>query len=660
MGVEILPNDSTSQAMEDVAEKNNSFLSDMDKNVQLHQEQGLEGPISAVMDTIKGLNGPQKVDSDDVKNASFPKDAVDEWPAPKQIHTFYFVKYQSYEDPKLKAKLEQADKEIQKRNKERFQITVTLKEKRSERSNVISQLKPLTSEDKQFRAMIDGKRKEMEPLQAALGKLRTANNAERGMGICSSEEELDYLIQSLHYRIQHESNTLAEEKQLLKDIKQLEGTREKVIAHAAMKAKLQDSLGPKEAIQDQVKQTHDGIGCLFEDWQLLSAQASMGMVRTVAGSPTMAVLIVVDMAGVKKEQQAIRAKIKSLEEVLKAIDEDISSLQEELTAVTQKREKAYETLNELRKARDEGNAPYYQNRSLLNNARDLAAKKDMAALEELSNNEVEKFMSQWSGSKAFRDDYEKRILASLDRRQLSGDGRMRNPDEKPIVSVVVKSTESETVLSAVSRKVDVDVKPPKVDVAASVQHASSKRAPKDDAKKLSGIETKVRSSPEDTEAFAFSEKAQKDSATPDMGPAKLKEMKREEEITKAKLALERKKKLADKAVAKAAEQEKRAKKKAGATAPDTPDEETETETETKAEELQETEEVIKDVQTTSKVKDRKENVRYRTRSKGPDQRPKIVIPKRKRSHPYWLWAAGAAASALVLLVLGYYYFFGRI
>lgn len=60
-------------------------------------------------------------------------------------------------------------------------------------------------------------------------------------------------IKSLHYRIQHESNTLTEEKQLLKDIKNLEGTREKVIANAAMKAKLQDSLGPKEAIQDQVK-----------------------------------------------------------------------------------------------------------------------------------------------------------------------------------------------------------------------------------------------------------------------------------------------------------------------------------------------------------------------------------------------------------------------
>jgi len=60
-------------------------------------------------------------------------------------------------------------------------------------------------------------------------------------------------ISSLQYHIQHESIPLAEEKQILREIKQLEGTREKVIANATMRAKLQDSMGQKEAIQDQVK-----------------------------------------------------------------------------------------------------------------------------------------------------------------------------------------------------------------------------------------------------------------------------------------------------------------------------------------------------------------------------------------------------------------------
>ena len=46
----------------------------------------------------------------------------------------------------------------------------------------------------------------------------------------------DWLIQihSLKYRIQHESIPLSEEKQILREIKQLVGTREKVMANAAM------------------------------------------------------------------------------------------------------------------------------------------------------------------------------------------------------------------------------------------------------------------------------------------------------------------------------------------------------------------------------------------------------------------------------------------
>jgi hypothetical protein len=63
-------------------------------------------------------------------------------------------------------------------------------------------------------------------------------------------------IYSLQYRIQHESIPLTEEKQILREIKQLEGTREKVIANAAMRTKLQDTMGQKNDIQDKVKVRH--------------------------------------------------------------------------------------------------------------------------------------------------------------------------------------------------------------------------------------------------------------------------------------------------------------------------------------------------------------------------------------------------------------------
>lgn len=65
-----------------------------------------------------------------VNETNLPKDAVDEWPAPKQIHSFYFIKYRSYDDQQLRAKLDQADRELQRLNQNRFQITEKLRAER--------------------------------------------------------------------------------------------------------------------------------------------------------------------------------------------------------------------------------------------------------------------------------------------------------------------------------------------------------------------------------------------------------------------------------------------------------------------------------------------------------------------------------------------------
>ncbi|XP_010260223.1 PREDICTED: proton pump-interactor 1-like [Nelumbo nucifera] len=619
MVVEVLAADFTQVPVKDGSDEKGS--------AKLNQGSGLDEPIKF---GSHGNDGAIKAEMETISDV--PKDAVDEWPAPKQIHTFYFVKFRSYEDPKLRAKIELADKELQKRTQSRIQINDSIRAKRAERAQVIAQLKPLTAEDKRYRSIVDEKRKEMEPLQQALGKLRSANNAnrERGVGLCSSEAELNDLIQSLHYRMQHESISLVEEKQLLREIKQLEGTREKVIANAAMKAKIEDSLGQKEAIQDQVK------------------------------------LIGVDLDGVRKEQQEIRAKIKHFEEELKAIDNEISSLQGELTVVNQKRDKAYESLVELRKQRDEGNAHYFQNRSTLNNARDLAAKKDVAALEELSHIEVEKFISIWSRNKSFRDDYEKRILPSLDIRQLSRDGRMRNPDEKPLVLEAPAASEPEAVAK-------INIKQPKEEPKPIPQHDTIpiKKVQKEHNSKLTELVSTTKAGDPDEESVSLSEKTVKEpSTTNEIDAEKLKEMKREEEIAKAKQAFERKKKLAEKAAAKAAvraqkeaekklkEREKRAKKKAAASATPAGSEE-QAEANGEVAEPEAAEENIESP-VPSKIKEQKENpvnVRYRNRAKGQDPVPKAKMTfRRKKSTPYWVWAAPAALLVVVLVAVGYYYF----
>lgn len=160
-------------------------------------------------------------------------------------------------------------------------------------------------------------------------------------------------------------------------------------------------------------------------------------------------------------------------------------------------------------------------------------------------------MSLWSSNKAFRDDYEKRILPSLDSRQLSRDGRIRNPDEKPLILEVISPA-----VEPVATSVKVNTKRSKEDVNPSQEHntVSINKAQKEGNNKLAKVEIKGQGDvSEDTESLSLPEKPQKESPEDKkIDAGRLKELKREEEMAKSKLALERKKKLAEKAAAKAA------------------------------------------------------------------------------------------------------------
>ncbi|CAN1169776.1 Proton pump-interactor 1 [Linum perenne] len=502
MGVEVVVSETAQVPIEAVAEAEKPTLD--------VKENGKEPVFNEAIKFGSHEKEVEKGDVADVVNPNLPKDAAEEWPAPKQIHTFYFVRCRPYDDPKIKAKFDLVDKEIAKKNEAMARVNDRIRAKRDDRAELIAELRALKTQGYEFRNILDEKRKEVQPLQQALGKLRNNNSAGRG-GICSSEKDLNDLIYSMHYRMQHESIPLSEEKQIIREIKQLEGTRPQVIANAAMAAKIQDSLGQKEAIQDQVKHMN------------------------------------VDMDGVRKEHDVIWSKISTLKEKIDAFDKEIKSIEEEREAIRLKRDETYASLKKLRDQREEGNSVSYGTRRIMSQAKELAANKEVKALEQLSTEEVDKFMSLWCNDKAFRDDYEKRILSSLDMRQLSRDGRMRNPGEKPIVAY-------ETQAPVPSQPVAVPkaVKKPEQPEPAPKQEVTEKK------------ETPLKAAPEqveEEEVFVLETKP-KPAPAPKVDEAKLKELKREEEIAKAKQAMERKKKLAEKAAAKAAKRaEKEAEKK---------------------------------------------------------------------------------------------------
>ncbi|XP_002460088.2 proton pump-interactor BIP103 [Sorghum bicolor] len=308
---------------------------------------------------------------------------------PKSTYAFYFVKIRSFEDPQLREKFMDAQNKFEKEIQARSKIIEAVRAKKMERSTIISELKPLTAQNKRYNEVVAEKLKEMELPQNRLGMfLKNDDMQAQRAGFCSSVEELEQTIKMSNDRIAHKSISLREEKCLANEIKNLEKNISKVIYNSTIRAKLQDTVDGNEIRQDQVR--------------------------------------IID--GTRKEQQAVRSKIKGLEDELRVVDTEIASIQEDLDAATARKDKAYESLVELRTVHDAKNASLIENCCVLDKARDYASRRLVAELGALHEAEVDKFMAQWCNSKAFREDYEKRTISSLIVRQLDRDGRMRIPD----------------------------------------------------------------------------------------------------------------------------------------------------------------------------------------------------------------------------------------
>ncbi|KAF8052386.1 hypothetical protein N665_1564s0008 [Sinapis alba] len=304
----------------------------------------------------------------------------------------------------------------------------------------------------------------------------------------------------------------------------------------------------------------------------------------------------------------------SLSERLNEVKMEMELLDAQMGCVLGQRDKAVERIKFLRIQRDKGNAAFFQSRVVMKKAVELAACGNVRDLEELANSEVDKFMSRWNNDKAFRDDYKKRILPSLEERKMRRDERIR-------------SSES-----------DVDTEN------------------RDETAGRKAIELKRFSTEEEESDDAVYEKLEKEEE--EIDEETLKEKKREEQLEKARLAMERKRKLHEKTAAKAAikvkkeaekklkELEKRAKKKKKASSPSELERTPETVTEGSEPEKTGKEKPLNG----RSVSWKQRGLRYRHHKKGNETVPKAIL-KRRRAYRLWVWSVSSAALALPLALL---------
>ncbi|KAJ6360854.1 hypothetical protein OIU77_004805 [Salix suchowensis] len=146
--------------------------------------------------------------------------------------------------------------------------------------------------------------------------LREIKASEKGkiVSLWSSLKEIDKSIYRLRYPPCYPSHDSAGgDKQMLKEMKQLEIAREKAVANASMKGKIWNSLGTKKALQEEFK---------IKDKEL---------------------------EDIKKEHLLLKPDIKKADKELQRVQKDIISLQHQLTHLRRRMEEAYQHIVLLQK-----------------------------------------------------------------------------------------------------------------------------------------------------------------------------------------------------------------------------------------------------------------------------------------------------------------------
>ncbi|CAL5364460.1 unnamed protein product [Camellia sinensis] len=170
------------------------------------------------------------------------------------------------------------------------------------------------------------RKNEVENLQNCLLELHHSKKpiyVRRAIGTYSQEEQLNCFVKSLNYKMQHGTKSLAEEKKLLREIKQNEAKMDNIklnnnstnnnVNHASGAAQIRYYLGSIKDIQ--------------------------GYIRFIRN----------ELERLQKEDRKHTVNIQRQKRELKAIESNISSLQNKLEDINREKYEAYECILQLKK-----------------------------------------------------------------------------------------------------------------------------------------------------------------------------------------------------------------------------------------------------------------------------------------------------------------------
>ncbi|KAE8646760.1 uncharacterized protein LOC105435772 [Cucumis sativus] len=294
----------------------------------------------------------------------------DEMPVP--VRQFSFVKVLPLENPEVYAMIKKAEETIGKMNQDQVLLAQKIRKRVMDGDDVRAKLCMINYYDN-CGISPNWEKERLDTLHLSLDKLTFANSAykEKSINSCLSGGEVDK--QKLSFSIVHGRKNMADERNLLreikasqgkddgmtveelyapiqrlkeqmcynyrdcakaaddaarnktilKDIKQHQIAREKAIADAVVNGKLWNSLGSQKAIRAELQEEHS--------YEYNSGQ-------------------------VEHNHKKINIKIIKLKKKLEKIEKDISSLQKRLKDTNRKKGAAYSIILKLKKQYEEENA----------------------------------------------------------------------------------------------------------------------------------------------------------------------------------------------------------------------------------------------------------------------------------------------------------------
>ncbi|KAA8514752.1 hypothetical protein F0562_017931 [Nyssa sinensis] len=561
----------------------------------------------------------------------------------------FLIKIPRYDDEKLREQIRHAQLQVDKKTQHRDAIRVEIQMKRAISKEYHNNYEAAKSEERAARGLVKSKRQEIDSVQSVINRAKNA----------ISVEDIDGKIHNMEHMIQHETMPLKEEKQFIREIKQLKHFREQLSSNMGSQDEVKQALDQRDQIEERSKILKKELDCL------------------------------------RDKASKAKAIAESAEKKSKDENEKLKELQAQFRAADDIRQEAYAHLQSLRRQLYEKNKHFRMYKDDATVAINYALSQNKEALHCLCVNQVETIMELWNKNDEFRRDYVRGNIRSTLRRLRTLDGRSLGPDEQPPVlsnvmdgrrvdrsfSSPVKVNSVYLTPSLEEEKQGSTVDSEKVDIKSMAKVAEQKNLmakTKKPAKPVLGNgsvtvsgmgeaeeakEEEHKQTKEELELDRRAEELRKEEAA-----ARLKEQRRLEEKAKAKEALERKKRNAEKAHIRAElraqkeaeqkekEREKRARKKEkkkgpAVEAPDGKDEgETDPTSETPTETMKEPE--IKVVPPITATKKPKKPSQFTKQSKTTSIPPPLRN-RGKRRMQQWMWVILPSLLVLALFLLGH-------